>query len=116
MSDYLPKHVPGQAITLAASVKVTGGRLVEVTGAGTVGPASADSAAVVGVAGFDADPGDSVTVYRGGVQRLIADGAVAAGAAVAAAADGTVSAAGTNKLGIALTAADEQGDVVDVAL
>ena len=53
MADYLPKHTPGQAITLTASAAVTGGRLVAVSGAGTVAPAGADSAAVVGVAGFD---------------------------------------------------------------
>ena len=27
MADYLPKHLPGQAISLAASAKVIGGRL-----------------------------------------------------------------------------------------
>lgn len=116
MADYLPKFVPGQAVTLAASTAVVGGRLVEITGAGKVGPAGADSAKVVGVAGFDAGENTSVTVYRGGVQRLTASGAITAGAKVAAAADGKVAATGTNTIGIAITAASADGDVIDVAL
>lgn len=116
MAEYLPKFIPGQAITLAASAEITGGQLVEVTGAGTVGPAQADSAKVVGVAGFDAAAGDRVTIYRGGVQRLIASAAITAGTAVAAAASGQAAASGTHTIGIALSAAEKQGDLVDVAL
>ena len=116
MADYLPKHTPGQAITLTASAAVTGGRLVAVSGAGTVAPAGADSAAVVGVAGFDVPDGERVTVYRGGVQRLEADAAIAAGVKVSAGAAGVVSATGTNRVGLALTAAAKKGDVIDVAL
>lgn len=116
MSDYLPKHSPGQAITLAASAAVVGGRLVAVTGAGTVGPAGADSPAVVGVAGFDAAAGETVTVYRGGVQRLTAAEAVAAGSAVSAGADGKVAASGSNRVGLALTAASADGETVEIAL
>lgn len=116
MADYLPKYVPGQAITLTAATKITGGTLVEVSAAGTIAPAGADSAKVVGVAGFDAEAGDTVTVYRGGVQRLTAAGAIPAGAQVAAAAGGKAIATGTNKIGVALTGAANANDVVDVAL
>ena len=116
MADYLPKHLPGQAISLAASAKVIGGRLVAVTGAGTVGPAGADSGAVVGVAGFDAITGEKVTVYRGGVQRLPAAAAIAAGTRVCAAADGKVTGTGTKQIGLALTAAAKADDVVEIAL
>ena len=116
MAEYLPKFIPGQAITLAASAAVTAGQLVEVTGPGTVGPAGADSAKVVGVAGFDVASGDRVTVYRGGVQRLAASGAVTAGAAVYAAAAGQVASSGTNKVGTALTSAAQAGDIIDVAI
>ena len=108
MADYLPKHLPGQAISLAASAKVIGGRLVAVAGA--------DSGAVVGVAGFDASTGEKVTVYRGGVQRLPAAAAIAAGTRVCAAADGKVTGTGTKQIGLALTAAAKADDVVEIAL
>ena len=102
MADYLPKFHDGVAITLSSSAAVTGGQLVAVTGDGTVGPAGADSTAVVGVAGFDVQSGDRLTVYRHGVQRLTAADAITAGAPVAAAADGQVTASGSNHIGIAL--------------
>lgn len=118
MADYLPKFKPGQAVTFTASAAVTGGRLVDVTGDRSVGPAGADVADVVGVAGFDAAIGESVTVYTraGGVQRLTANGAIAAGAKVISATDGKVATigAGTNPIGIALEAAAADNDVIDV--
>ena len=115
MAEYLPKFIPGQAITLTASAKIVGGQLVEVSGAGTVGVAGADSAKVVGVA-VDAASGERLTVYCGGVQRLAAAGAITAGAAVYAADNGQIQASGNNKIGIALSAAGKQGDLVDVAI
>lgn len=117
MADYLPRYNPGEVITLTASADITGGRLVAVTGDNTVGPAAAGSAAVVGVAGFDAKSGDHVTIYRDGVQRLTAAGAIAAGAKVVAAAGGQIATAGegTEIIGLALQTATE-GDVIDVAI
>ncbi|MBN7792423.1 DUF2190 family protein [Microbacterium esteraromaticum] len=119
MADYLPKFKPGQAVTLTAgATAVVGGRLVEVSTASAVIPATADSAKVVGVAGFDAATGESVTVYTrpSGVHRLVASAAIAVGAKVIAAADGKVATigAGTNPVGIALTAATDDLDVIDV--
>lgn len=105
MADYLPKFKPGQAITYTASADVTGGQLVEVTGDRTVGPAAADSAVTVGVAGFDAKAGESVTVYSGGVQTPRASGAIAARDRVGAAANGRVATAATVKIGTAIAAA-----------
>lgn len=90
MSDYLPLYKPGQSITRATSADVTGGQLVAVSGDGTVAPAAANSTKWVGVAAFDAKSGDNVTVHCGGVQRLVASGAVTAGDTVAAAAAGKV--------------------------
>lgn len=118
MADYLPKFKPGQAVTFTASAAVIGGRLVAVTGNRTVGPAGADSAAVVGVAGFDAVIGESVTVYHGGVQRLTASAAIAAGARVASAAAGKAVTLGalTNPIGLALQAATADLDVIDVLI
>jgi hypothetical protein len=118
MVDYLPKFKPGQAVTFTASAAVVGGRLVAVTGNRTVGPAGADSAAVVGVAGFDAAIGDTVTVYTraGGVHALVASAAIAAGAKVSSAAAGKIQTIGatTNPVGLALEAAAADNDVIDV--
>lgn len=109
MAEYLPVVTPGKAYTLKASAAITGRQVVAVTGVGTVGPAGATSAAWVGVAGFDAALNDSVTIYGGGVQELIASGAVTAGDALATGAAGTVATAATPTaaqfVGIALTTA-----------
>lgn len=107
MAEHLPAFAPGQDVTFIASAAVTGGQLVEVTGNMTVGPAGAASADVVGVASFDAGANVEVGVSRGGVHRLTASAAVAAGASVAATAAGTVATAATNPaIGIALEAID----------
>ncbi len=117
MSDYLPKFKPGQAVTFKASAAVTGGRQVVVTGNRTVGPAG-DDAVAIGTAGFDAAIGEDVTVFlRGnGVHPLVAAGAIAAGAKVITATGGKVAtiASGTNPIGLALTAAAADNDLVEV--
>jgi hypothetical protein len=116
--DYLPKFKPGQAVTFTASADVVGGRLVAVTGNRTVGPAGADSALVVGTAGYDAVAGEKVTVYTraGGVHPLVASGAIVAGAKVISAAAGKIATlgAGANPIGLALESAAADLDVVDV--
>jgi hypothetical protein len=60
------------------------GNLLEVTGDRTVGPAGAASTKVIGVAANDAASGAPVRVWRrpGIVHRLVAQGAIAAGALV----------------------------------
>ena len=125
MADYLPRFKPGEVITTQASAAITGGRLVAVSGAGTVATAGADSAIVVGVAAFDvAASGDKVSVFStrgGGIHKLVASGAIAAGAGVVSDSSGrvksatiaTAAAAGT-LLGIAHTAAAADGDIIDV--
>lgn len=117
MAEYVPLYTPGAAVVRRASADITGGQVVAVTGAGTVGPAGADSASWVGVAGFDVKTGDDVTVWCGGVQRPVASGAIAAGAAVACAAAGKVATAAAptalTLVGIAQTAAAD-GAVVEI--
>lgn len=118
MADYLPKIDAGKPFTAIVSAAVTGGRVLTVSGVDTVAHAGADAvpAALIGVAGFDAAVGESVTVYplKGGVHKLTAGAAVAAGATVGTLAGGKVDDAGTNRFGIALTAASADGDVVEV--
>ena len=117
MADYFPSFTPAGQVTFTASADVTGGRLVEITGDRTVGPAGAASAAVIGVAGFDAVAGERVTVYTrvDGAHGLTAAGAITAGDTVAAAADGKVATAAEDapSIGIALSGAATD-DVIDV--
>lgn len=94
--------------SLDASANVTGGQLVEVTGANTVGPAGAGSLKVIGQANHDAATGRAVTVdLDGPVREAKAAGAVAAGDLLVAGAAGTVAAGTTANAvrGVALTAA-----------
>jgi hypothetical protein len=119
MADYVPLFKPGEAYPLTvATTAVIGGRLVEVNGASTVGPAGAASVKVVGVAAFDAAVGETVTIHRGGVQRLTASTAVAVGDNLAATATGKVGPIGAGTfgqlVGVALTAAAADGDLIDV--
>jgi len=90
MAEYLPIYRPGQALTLKASAAVTGGQVVEVSGVNTVQESGAASLAVVGVAAFDAALNGDVTIYAGGVQSVLADGAVTAGDTIVSGAAGTV--------------------------
>lgn len=125
MSDYLPRFKPGETFTSQASAAITGGRVVAVSGSGTVATAAADSALVVGVAAFDvAASGDKVTVFTtrgGGIHKLVASGAITAGAGVASDTGGkvksvttaTAAAAGT-LIGIALNTVTTDLDIVDV--
>ncbi len=105
MAEYVPLFTPGSAVTYTAQSDVIGGRLVEIVGDRAVAHAAADSAKVVGVAGFDAAAGEPVTVYSGGVQRPTAASAIDAGDRVSAAADGKAATGDTNPIGIALAAA-----------
>jgi len=125
MSDYLPRFKPGQAITSTSSAAITGGRLVAVSGSGTTATAAADSTTVVGVAGQDvAASGEKFLMFpikSGVVHKLVASGAITAGATVVADTGGkvkavtvgTAAAAGTD-LGKALTTTTTDGDIVDV--
>lgn len=109
MAEYLPIYKPGQALTLKASGTITGRQVVAVSGVNTVAAAGAASTAVVGVAAFDAVLNDNVTIYAGGVQEVIASGAITAGSPVIAGAAGTVVASAAppagQQVGIALTTA-----------
>jgi hypothetical protein len=112
MADYSVVFSGGTApITLQASTAVVAGRLVEVTGNGTVGPAGAASTKVVGVAAFDAATGLKVDVWPlpGLVHETIAAGAINAGDGLAAGAAGVVSTIGAGTfqqlIGVALAAA-----------
>lgn len=112
MAEYTAVFAGNMApITLAASATVTGGRLVEVTGNGTVGPAGAASTKAIGVAATDAASGAKVQVWPlpGIVHEVTASGAIAAGDGLIAGAAGVVSTIGAGTfqqlIGVALAAA-----------
>lgn len=90
MADFLPKFKPGQSWTATTSASVTGGKLLAVSGDGTVAHAGANSVAVVGVAAFDAASGDKVTIYSPKVATLVSSGTITAGDQVVAGAAGVV--------------------------
>lgn len=94
-------------------------RFVKVTGDHTVGLANATDTNVVGVLqNKPQGPGHAATVGYHGVSKVQADGVVAAGAPVAASADGqataTIGAAG--RVGIALQSAAAAGELIAVLL
>jgi len=118
-SSYAAKFLYADQITGTTSATVTAGQLLIVSGDGTVGPAGALAANVVGVACHDAASGALVTyVPRGPVHITVNSGGVTAGDQLASAASGLVAtlpaaaaalAADINKarevLGVALTTA-----------
>lgn len=110
MGDYTPLYQPGQSPVYTASAAITGGKLLMVSGSGTVAEATALATNVVGVAAQDYANGDRVTIRCGGVQRVPAVAAgVTAGDIVTAGAAGCVQTIGANafgtRIGIALTTA-----------
>lgn len=108
MSDYAPLYMPGDAITGTTSGAVTGGRLLAVSGNGTVAHAGVDSNAVVGVAAHDAVSGALVTYHgRGQVHVSTAAGSITAAARLNSAANGNVASAtaGVGNIGVAMTTA-----------
>ena len=104
MADHLPVFAPGKNPSYPASAAVTGGRLVMVSGASTVAHAVLNTDKWVGAAAQDCPQNGTVSIWRGGVQKLLASGAVAAGDRVGPAANGMVSTAATTKCGTAITA------------
>lgn len=94
MADYVPNFEPGSLVTYqVGATAVTGGQVLAISATGrTVIPTTAAARNVVGVAKHDAAVGASITVSRGGEQRLTAAGAITAGTPVKSAAAGAVAA------------------------
>lgn len=97
---------------LVAGADVQKGQVLYVSGDMTVSPTTAASAAVIGVAMFDAKAGEPVAVECEGLMKLTAAGTIAAGARVASAAGGKVATGTENTIGVALNAATADGDVI----
>lgn len=103
---YMPTEFgENQVITekkIVASADVAKGQVVELTGSLEVAPTSEASAKVIGVAMFDANAGEAVSVETEGLFKLKAASAITGGAKVASAKDGKVAVGTENTIGIAL--------------
>lgn len=114
MGSYEPECLYGHTYTATASATITAKQLIVVSGSGTVGPAGADSNAVVGVAATDGVTNGPITYFpRGPIHISTASGGITAAARVNSGAVGTVAsaAAGVGNVGIALTTALDTADV-----
>jgi Uncharacterized conserved protein (DUF2190) len=121
MADYIPIFKPGADITqTVGATPVVGGNLVMLSAANTVIPTTGATNAWLGVATQDGAVGAKVGVTSGGVQELVANGAIAVGADVGAAAAGKVTTIGAQtafqKVGTAMTAAAADGDKIRVKM
>lgn len=121
MADYTPVFSGGVApVTFTTSATVTGGQVLAASATGTVAPAGAASAVVVGVAAHDAASGAKVTVWplTNVVHELVATGTITALDGVSSAASGGIQtivvatgAAAGSLIGIALTTASNPNKV-----
>ena len=107
-------------ITFTADAAITAGQVLYVSAARQVTPTAGANAAVIGIAAHDAADGDKVLVLVGGVVKVVASAAISAGALVVSAAAGKVATIASNTfdklIGRALTAASDDGDVIEVRL
>ena len=114
MADYQPVYENGaQPFTATTSAAVTGGRVVAISGNGTVAHAGAASTVACGVAAHDAASGAQVTVWplEGVVHEIEAASAITAAGGVQTAANGQVDPATTS-----IGAASAAGTLIGRAL
>lgn len=97
---------------LVAGADLQKGQVVYVSADMTVSPTTASSAAVLGVAMFDAKAGEPVAIECEGLMKLTAGGVITAGSKVTSAAGGKVAVGTENTIGIALSNAVADGDVI----
>lgn len=109
-SGYRAFPVTTAAAAIAQYSRVTwSGSTLAAAGSGAAGIGVLQEAIAVG----DAEPRTVALWGKPGTQKLIANGAISAGAAIFAAASGKVGAAGTIGLGRAIEAASGDGSVIE---
>lgn len=97
---------------IVAGAAIKKGQVVEITADMTVSPTTAASDKVLGVAMFDVEKGDPVTVETEGLFKLTAGASITAGSHIESAADGAVAtSSGSNAIGIALNDASKDDNV-----
>lgn len=97
---------------LVAGTDVKKGQVVYVSGDLTVSPTTGTTPAVIGVAMLDTKAGDPIAVECEGLMKLTAGGAITAGSKITAGAEGKVVAGTENTIGVALSSATADGDVI----
>jgi hypothetical protein len=130
MAEAVGVFKPGGNVPVFANTAIRAGRFVRVsgaqqsTGAYTAAECGAGGRAV-GVAEYDSAPTTEpahsvyrmVNIFRNGIARVVAGGAVTAGTGVESDAQGrAVTLASGVDLGTAMTAAAQAGDIIEVAL
>ncbi len=91
MADYTPTMPSEDPLTYTVgATAVTGGQVVALSAGNTVIPTTGASAAVVGIALYDAPVVGRVAVSRGGIQRPTAGASIAVGDGLKSAASGQV--------------------------
>lgn len=104
MPDYLPVYDNiNRPFSKTASAAITGGQLLVVTGASTVGPAGAGAVNVIGVAAHDAASGSRLSIWplANVEHEIVSAGTIAAGDGVISAAAGQIA---TSAVGVAAAA------------
>lgn len=97
---------------LVAGADVKKGQVVYVSGDLIVSPTTGTTPAVIGVAMLDTKAGQPIAVECEGLMKLTAGGTITAGSKVTAGADGKVVAGTENTIGVALSSATADGDVI----
>lgn len=97
---------------LVAGADIQKGQVLYVSGDLTVSPTTGTTPATIGVAMMDVKAGEPVAVECEGLMRLTAGGVITAGAKVTAGADGKVVAGTENTIGVALSSATADDDVI----
>jgi hypothetical protein len=104
VADYTPIYTGGvKPYTSTASATITGGQVLEVSGSGTVGPATAATTKPAGVAAHDAASGAKIAVWP--LNNCIHEITVVAAATVTAADAVITGTAGTVNTAAVATAA-----------
>lgn len=102
-------------ITVPAGTDLLTPNLLVKIASGAAALAGGDEKAI-GVIVEGAKAGEPVTVQIGGVAKVVASGAISAGAVVASAGSGKVKGGTTNPVGVAIETATADGNIIAVAL
>ena len=107
-------------LSFEADGAVSRGDVLYISGDNKVKATTGALGTVIGVAAVDAADGELVTVQADGIAKVVASGAIAAGAIVVSAASGRVATVASNTfdkvLGKALQEATTAGDVIEILL
>jgi hypothetical protein len=116
MSTQVPQNIPG--LTASADLSAKQYHFVEVSGVRTVASCNATTDVALGVLQNDPISGGAATVAVGGTSKVVAGGAITAGARIAPKADGRAQTAVSTQYarGIALETSTTDGQIIECLL